>query len=72
MRVSEQHGSPGTDEIEEAVAVSVEKVLSMAAFDDERFAADGAEGADRAVDAADEDLFGFGEDFAGAATAVLR
>ena len=71
MRVAKQHGSPGTDEVEQAVAVGVEKILAGAALDDERFTADGTESANWAIDAADEDLFGFGEDFAGAAAAVL-
>ena len=65
--VAEQHGAPGADEIEQLIAVGVVEILALAAFDDERFAADGAEGADGRVDAADENFFGFGEDFAGAA-----
>jgi hypothetical protein len=72
MRVAEQHGPPRADEVEQPVAVRIEQILSSAAFDDERFAADGAERADGAVDATDENLFSVGENFAGAAAAVLR
>jgi hypothetical protein len=54
------------------VAVSIVEILALAAFDDERFAAHGAEGADRRVDTADENFFGFSEDFAGAAIVAAR
>jgi len=72
MRVAEQHSSPGADEIEQPVAVRIEKILALAAFDDQRFATDGTKSAHGTVDAADENLFGFRENFARTATSVLR
>src|SRR5216684_8942365 len=63
--VAEQHGAPGANEIQKLVAVSIVKILALAAFDDQRFATNGAEGADGGVDAADENFFSLREDFAG-------
>ena len=62
--VAEQERAPGADEIEVAVAVGVVKILGFAVVDDERVGLDGAEGADGRIDAADEEFFGAGEDFA--------
>ena len=62
--VAEEERAPGADEIEVAVAVGVVEILGFAAVDDERVGLDGAEGADGRVDAADEQFFGAGEDFA--------
>ena len=62
--VAEEKRAPGADEVEVAVAVGVVEILGFAAVDDERVGLDGAEGADGRVDAADEEFFGAGEDFA--------
>src|SRR5216683_130167 len=70
--VAEQHGAPGANEIQKLVAVSIVKILALAAFDDQRFATNGAEGADGGVDAADENFFRFREDFAGPAIVAAR
>ena len=74
MGVAEQHGAPGPDKIEQLVAVGVKKRNWPAP----RSMMSGSpptetESADGAVDAADEDAFSVGEDFAGTpAAAVLR
>jgi len=63
--VAQENGAPGADVVEELVAVGVIEVRTFAALDDQRLAAYGAEGAHRAVDAADEEFCGAVEDFAG-------
>ena len=67
MRVAEKDGAPGADVIEQSIAVGIVKVLAASLFDDERLAANRAEGTDGAVDAADEDLLGLLKDFLRAA-----
>ena len=57
MGVSENHGAPGEDIIEIAVAVDVEKAGPIAAFKEDWFAAHAAEGSGRAVDPAGHELF---------------
>jgi hypothetical protein len=56
--VAEDHGSPGAEEVEVAVAVGVVEVGAVGVVDEGRVAADGAEGADGGVNAAGEELFG--------------
>ena len=58
MGVAEEHARPRSRRSRGAVAVGVVEILGFAVFDDERVAADGAEGADGGVDAADEEFFG--------------
>ena len=64
--MAEKHGAPGADVVEVFVAVNVDQVLALAAINDQRFSGDRAKRAHRTVDAADQQLFGAGEDFAGA------
>lgn len=56
--VAEDHGSPGTEEVEVAVAVFVVEVCSFGMGDEGWLAADGAEGADGRVNSAGEDGLG--------------
>ena len=70
IRMAQKDGAPRTDVIEELVAVRVVEVLPFAALDDEGLAAYGVEGADGAVDAADEEFCGAIEDLARAAAVV--
>jgi len=72
IRVAQQDRSPGADEIEKLVAVSVVEVSTFAALDDERVAAYGAEGAHGAVDAADKEFCGAVKDFARAAALAVQ
>jgi hypothetical protein len=72
IRVAEQHRAPGADKIEELVVVGIVEMLALAALDDERFTPYGTESANGAVDAADQNFFGFSENFAGAAVVAVR
>ena len=61
VAVAEDQRPPRADVVEVAVAVDVEEVRPLAAGDEQRLAADGAERAGRAVDAAGDELAGTGE-----------
>src|SRR5262249_22097746 len=63
MRVAEEHGAPGADVVEQLVAVGIVEILAPSLFDNQGLTADGTEGADGAVDAADKNFFRFFEDF---------
>ena len=56
--VAEDHGSPGVEEVEVAVAVDVKEEGSFGAVEEGGSAADGAEGADGRVDSAREEMLG--------------
>ena len=56
--VAEDHGSPGAEEIEVAVAVFVVEPGAFGSGEKGRLSANGAEGADGGVDASGEELFG--------------
>ena len=56
--VAEDHGAPGAEEVEVAVAVFVEEVCAFGVGEEWRVAAYGAEGADGRVDSAGEEFFG--------------
>ena len=56
--VAEDHGAPGAEEVEVAVAVRVEEVGPFGVSHERRVAADGAEGADGRVDSAGKEFFG--------------
>ena len=56
--VAEQERSPGADVIDIRVAVGVVDVSALAAYQEGRFSADGAEGTHGRVDAAGDQLFG--------------
>ncbi len=58
MAVAEQQRSPGSHVVEERVAIDVIKAGALAARDEERIAADRAEGAHRRVDPAGHELLG--------------
>ena len=63
MTVAEDHRPPGADVIDIGIAVDIIDFRAGGAFDEDRFAADGAKGAHRTVDAAGDDLVGFGKVF---------
>jgi hypothetical protein len=69
--VAQQHGAPGADVIEQLIAIRIIQMLTLAALDDERLTAYGAEGADGTIDAAHEQFFGALEDFARASALPL-
>ena len=56
--VAEDHGPPGAEEVEVAVAVDVVEVGSFGVADERRVTADGAEGPDGRVDASGKKQFG--------------
>ena len=56
--VAEDHGAPGAEEVDVAIAVGVEEVGAFGAGDKGWVAANGAEGAHGGVDAAGEEFFG--------------
>src|SRR4051812_30833847 len=56
--VAEDHGTPGAEEIEVAVAVFIVEPGAFGVSDEWRLAADGAKGAYGRVDSAGEDRFG--------------
>jgi hypothetical protein len=56
--VAEDHGSPGAEEIEVAVAVGVEEVGAPGMGEEGRVTSYSAEGADRRVNASGEEFFG--------------
>ena len=65
--VAEDGGAPCADVVDEQAAVDVFDDGTFGATDEERFAADIAEGADGAVDPAGDDLLGRGEQLGGEA-----
>ena len=68
----QKHRTPGADVIEQLVPVGVEQMLRQPSLDDEGLAADGTEGPDGAVYAADENSFGTLKDFARAPPRALK
>jgi hypothetical protein len=56
--VAEDHGSPGAEEVEVAVAVLIVEPGALGVGDEGWVAADGTEGADGRVDSAGEERFG--------------
>jgi len=56
--VAEDHGTPGTEEVEVAVAVRVEEVGSFSVGEEGRVAAYGTECPHGRVDASGEEFFG--------------
>src|SRR5208337_2484459 len=66
MRMTEEDGSPRADVIQQGVAVGIVEVLAASLFDDERLAANRAEGANGTVDSTDEDFLGLLENLLGA------
>ncbi len=61
MVVSDDHRSPGTDIVDVALAFDIPQIGPFGATGEERFAADGTEGAHRRVDAARHTCLGAGE-----------
>ena len=61
MRVAENGRSPGADVVDVFVAIHVPDARALGFVDEERLAADGAEGADGRVHAAGNVFQGFGE-----------
>jgi hypothetical protein len=55
--VPEDHGTPGAEVVDVAVAIGVPEVGAFAADDEGRVAADGAKGTDRRVDSAGKNFF---------------
>ena len=64
--MAEDHGSPGVEEVEVAVAVYVVEEGTFGAVEKGWIAADGAKGADGRVDSAREEVFGAVLELAGA------
>jgi hypothetical protein len=56
--VAEDHGTPGAEEIEVAVAIFVEEVGAFGPGEEGRISAYGAKGTDGRVDAPGEEFFG--------------
>ena len=56
MGVAEDHRAPGADVVDVAVAVEVEEIRPLGPVDEDRLAADAAEGPGRAVHAAGHEL----------------
>ena len=56
-RVAQDHRPPRADVVDVAIAVDVEQIGPLAALEEDRLAADAAEGPGRAVDAAGHELF---------------
>ena len=63
--VAEDHGAPGTDVIDVALAIGVKEVGAAGALEEDRVAADAAEGAHRRVDAAGYVALGRGKEVVG-------
>ena len=61
MAVAQDHRPPGADVVDVAVAVDVEQIGALAALEEDRLAADAAEGPGRAVHAAGHQLLGAGK-----------
>src|SRR4029434_2263128 len=64
MRVTKEHGAPGSHKVEEAIPVRVEQELTLAPLHDERLPATRAKRTHRTVHAADENFFSFSKNFA--------
>ena len=56
--MAKDHGTPGAEEVDVAVAVHIEEVRAASRGDEGRMSANGAEGADGRVDSAGKELFG--------------
>ena len=56
--MAEDHGAPGAEEVEVAVAIFVKEVGPLGVSHERRVAAYGAEGADRRVDSSGKEFFG--------------
>src|SRR5207248_7721177 len=65
MRMSEDQGPPGRDEVQVGAAVHINQMLSRAALDEERCAADGFESSHGGIDAAGDDAAGAFVEFLG-------
>jgi len=70
--MSQNQRAPGTDIVDVAVAIGIPEAGALAAFDNQRVAADGLKRAHRTIDPADEHLPGFAEDLTGARADQLR
>jgi hypothetical protein len=64
--VAEDHGTPGAEEIEVAIAVFVKEIRAFGSGEEGRVSAYGAKGPDRRVDASREKFFGAKLQLAGA------
>ena len=56
--VSEDHRPPGSDVIDEPIAIEIVQIGALGTFDKERMAADGSEGSCRGVDPTGNQSFG--------------
>ena len=56
--VAQNHGAPGAEVVDVAIAVGVVEIRALSALDEGRRAAHGAKGADRRVDAAGKEALG--------------